>query len=608
MNFTTNIFNVFEDGKMLQNVLFAACDIFDNPNKVDNFRPFGVCKTMHPVLFTDTIQMHNFIELLCESTHKGRCGQIRYNINTCKNVILYTKNDFKVTLTERTERQKELFTPLYVYGNLEKYSEFALLCKNISTTIVNQNAKIVILEDCAKFLVRDNYWTIKNELEKIAHNLDCCIFAGFCMEKIEEMHTHNMVYLENEKIENSNVLKYIYNNGTCVGITLTGENKSRIKVYNEQYLLKKLLPKIANEPIFSKNLEYFFCGVYKGDKTINTIYQMLSRARVQKILVQAHGKKNRNKYILNTGENTQVTQEKKEVAITALSDAQETGKRARIPILYFGDIREIIDTALDEDAPNTIQIFMHAIIKGEYLNFRANKERKKILYISVGVNECDQISIQNLENFTRINFDKLDLIKITECINNNLPDYVFINMGTYRGNELEKVPFCDLEFLQTNTQKNAAIIVNYNLDCMQYFSFRENNIFYTNLTCYEYIRKLAAQKWSNLWTSFAPAGNGIFVIRGIQKGIAFKNIVQWNFEKEIYEKPKPTKAIDAFLFETFCECKKTLASQILDCVTGHPVTKNTLKIARERGYIYTEKKQAVKNKKRITEYYVTFMK
>ena len=239
---------------------------------------------------------------------------------------------------------------------------------------------------------------------------------------------------------------------------------------------------------------------------------------------------------------------------------------------------------------------MHAIIKGEHLNFRANNSRKKILYISVGVNECNQISIQNIENFATINFDKLDLIKITECINNNLPDYVFINMGTYRGNELEKIPFCDLEFLQTNTQKNAAIIVNYNLDCMQYFN------------SYEYIRKLAAQKWSNLWTSFAPAGYGIFVIRGMQKGIAFKNIVKWNYEKERYEKPKQTEAIDAFLFETFCECKKTPASQILDCVTGHPVTKNILKIARERGYIYTEKKQAVKNKKRITEYYVTFMK
>ena len=117
--------------------------------------------------------------------------------------------------------------------------------------------------------------------------------------------------------------------------------------------------------------------------------------------------------------------------------------------MYFGDIREIIDTALlHEEAPNIIEIFMHAIIKGEHLNFRANNSRKKILYISVGVNECNQISIQNIENFATINFDKLDLIKITECINNNLPDYVFINMGTYRGNELEKIPFCDLEFLQ----------------------------------------------------------------------------------------------------------------------------------------------------------------
>ena len=95
--------SVFDrSGKMLQSILFAVTDIRENQSKTENLRAFGTCGEMHPVLHSEPQQMRAFITMLCDTANKGRTGQMHYNLDTHKNLLLCTHDQYRATLTERT--------------------------------------------------------------------------------------------------------------------------------------------------------------------------------------------------------------------------------------------------------------------------------------------------------------------------------------------------------------------------------------------------------------------------------------------------------------------------------------------------------------------------
>ena len=303
MKYTTQNSVFDRSGKMLQSILFAATDIRENQSKTANLRAFGTCGEMHPVLHSEPQQMRAFITMLCDTANKGHKGQMHYNMGTHKNLLLCTHDQYRATLTERTEKQQLLFAPAYVYEPLEAHSDFADLCGYLTNAIQEHAAKAIILDNCAPYLQSVDYWTIKTTLEQIAHNLDCCIFAGFCMQETEntyfEAHTQNVIYLASDTIHGEQVTKYIFCNGACMGIfSIDSDGKTNASKWHEQYLLRELLPHIAGAPVFSKDIEQFFRGVYTGDKTEQTITNMIQGARERGEILRAN---TRNiKYIVNT--------------------------------------------------------------------------------------------------------------------------------------------------------------------------------------------------------------------------------------------------------------------------------------------------------------------
>ena len=102
-------------GNMLQSILCAATDIRENQNKTANLRAFGTCGEMYPILHSEPQQRRAFITLLCDTANKGQTGQMHYNMRTHKNLLLCTHDNYRATLTERTEKQQILFAPAYVY-------------------------------------------------------------------------------------------------------------------------------------------------------------------------------------------------------------------------------------------------------------------------------------------------------------------------------------------------------------------------------------------------------------------------------------------------------------------------------------------------------------
>ena len=156
-------------GEMLQSILYAAIDIRENQTKKENLRAFGACGEMYPILHNEPQQMRNFITLLCETAYKGRAGQMCYNMNTRKNFVLCAHDQYRATLTERTEKQHALFAPAYVYEPLEAHEDFANLCGYLTTAIQENDAKVIILDNCAHYMQSVDYWSIKTALEQIAH-------------------------------------------------------------------------------------------------------------------------------------------------------------------------------------------------------------------------------------------------------------------------------------------------------------------------------------------------------------------------------------------------------------------------------------------------------
>ena len=279
MKFTQQNSVLGRAGNMLQSILFAATDIRENQNKTENLRAFGTCGEMYPVLHSEPQQMRAFITLLCNTAYKGQTGQMHYNKHAHTNFVLCTHDQYRATLTERTEKQQILFAPAYVYEPLEAHSDFADLCGYLTNAIQEHAAKAIILDNCAPYLQSVDYWTIKTTLEQIAHNLDCCIFAGFCLRETQntyfEAHTQNVIYLASDQIHGEPVTKYIFCNGACMGIfSIDSEGKIKASKLHEQYLLRELLPHIASAPVFSRDIEQFFRGVYTGDKTAETITRM----------------------------------------------------------------------------------------------------------------------------------------------------------------------------------------------------------------------------------------------------------------------------------------------------------------------------------------------
>ena len=618
-------------GEMLKSIIFAATDIRENQNKADNLRTFGACGEMYPVLHSEPQQMQNFITLLCETADKGRAGQMRYNLGIRKNLVLCTHDQYRATLTERTEKQQIIYAPLYVYEPLEAHEDFANLCGYLTKAIQEQDAKVIILDNCANYLQSTDYWSIKTTLEQIAHNLDCCIFAGFCLQETQstyfETHMQNVIYLASDQIHGQKITKYIYNNGACMGIFSIGKNGTiDAAKWHEQYLLRELLPCIASEPVFTKEIEHFLFGVYTGDKTRNTIIGMLQGARERGELKRANT--NNVKYIVNTDEYPtgtatdtlsdgyrhnapcerdrppQRAQMAHEIALTALTDMQKTGIHMRVPILKFGEYRQLYAV---EYAPCAMQIIMSAIIEGDYLNIRANRKRKKILFCTHDSKECANIEmylhahISNVTDFAKCHIAdiKHNLATIEEQIKLQTPDYVIISTGDFEGKrEQNEIPSTDL--LRLAQTYNVAIIAHYN-----YLDEPDN------------LRALDKGNKEDYWTQIEPTGNAS-IIRGIYNGTAFKHIAMYDPRTPEDGKlwlPHKDEFTRAVFEETFCECKeRTIANYIptktpgiKDIITGQPIKTKYIEKAAKMGIIRLHKQPITACKHMYMQYIVQYI-
>ena len=626
MKFTQQNSVLGRAGNMLQSILFAATDIRENQNKTENLRAFGTCGEMYPVLHSEPQQMRAFITLLCNTAYKGQTGQMHYNKHAHTNFVLCTHDQYRATLTERTEKQQILFAPAYVYEPLEAHSDFADLCGYLTNAIQEHAAKAIILDNCAPYLQSVDYWTIKTTLEQIAHNLDCCIFAGFCLRETQntyfEAHTQNVIYLASDQIHGEPVTKYIFCNGACMGIfSIDSEGKIKASKLHEQYILRELLPHIASAPVFSKDIEQFFRGVYTGDKTADTITRMLQGARDRGELLPANTQN--TKYIANTAGTQSLTdslsrtdpqtasagqpqraQTASEIALTAFSDMQKTGIRKRIPILKYGEYRQLYCC---DYAPCAMEIIMCAIIEGNYLNIKANRQRKKILFCTHDDWECENIEIYLQHHIGRVtDFAKChitdikhNLASIEAQIKLHTPDFVIISTGDFTGKrEQNEIPAFDLQRLAQTY--NVAVIAHYN-----YLDGREN------------LQTLLdrGNRFGEYWTQIAPTGNAS-IIRGTYNGKAFKHIAMYNDPDSgklwLPYKDEFTRAV---LEETFCDYKgricanriPTKASGIKDIITGQPLTIKSIKKAAKMGIIKLYKQPITANKHMYMQYIVQYI-
>ena len=634
MKFTTQNSVFDRSGKMLQSILFAATDIRENQSKTENLRAFGTCGEMHPVLHSEPQQMRAFITMLCDTANKGRTGQMHYNLDTHKNLLLCTHDQYRATLTERTEKQQILFAPAYVYEPLEAHSDFADLCGYLTNAIQEHAAKAIILDNCAPYLQSVDYWTIKTTLEQIAHNLDCCIFAGFCLREIQntyfEAHTQNVIYLASDQIHREPVIKYIFCNGACMGIfSIDSEGKINPSQWHEQYILRELLPHIAGAPVFSRDIEQFFRGVYTGDKAEQTIIKMLQGARDRGELLRANTRN--TKYIANTEEHPtagtqsrtdslsgahrasqrasagkpQRAQTASEIALTALSDMQKTGIRKRIPILKYGEYRQLYSSGQDY-LPCAMEIIMCAIIEGNYLNINANRKRKKILFCTHDDWECENIEIYLQNHIGRVtDFAKChitdikhNLASIEAQIKLHTPDFVIISTGDFEGKrEQNEIPAFDLQRLAQTY--NAAVIAHY-----IYTGERKN------------LQALdRCNRFGDYWTQIAPTGNAS-IIRGTYNGTAFKHIAMYdNADSGKLWLPHKDEFARAVLEETFSAytgriCANripTKASGINDIITGQPLTIKSIKKAAKMGIIKLYKQPITANKHMYMQYIAQYI-
>lgn len=623
---------------MLQSIIYAATDIRESQTKTANLRAFGICGEMHPILYSEPQQMRAFITLLCDTANKGKKGQMHYNMRTHKNLLLCTHDHYRATLTERTEKQQLLFAPLYVYEPLEAHSDFANLCGYLTTAIQEQDAKVIIIENCAQYMQSVDYWEIKTALEKIAHNLDCCIFAGFCLQDTEntyfEAHPQNVIYLASDQIHGEQVTKYIFCNGACMGIfSIDSDGKINAAKWHEQYLLRELLPHIASAPVSSRDIEHFFRGVYTGDKTEQTIKNMLQGARERGEITRAD---TRNiKYIVNNSEHPteehpqgtdslsghrstqrasagqpQRAQIASAIALTALSDMQKTGMRQRIPILKFGEYRQLYSCAQDYP-PCAMEIIMCAIIQGNFLNIKANRKRKKILFCTHDDWECENIELYLQNNISKVtNFVKChitdikhNLPEIEAQIKMYTPDFVIISTGNFEGKrEQNEIPSTDL--LRLAQTYNVAIIAHYN-----YLDEPDN---LRALDRYNHFRKC-----NEYWTQIAPTGNAS-IIRGTYNGTAFKHIAMYDPRTPEDGKlwlPHKDEFTRAVFEETFCECKgRTIANEIPtksngieDIITGLPIKTKYIEKAAKMGIIKLFKQPITACKHMYMQYFVQYI-
>ena len=617
-------------GGMLKSILFAATDIRDNQSKTANLRAFGTCGEMYPVLHSEPQQMRNFITLLCETAHKGRAGQMHYNMGTRANFVLCTHDQYRATITERTEKQHALFVPAYVYEPLEAHEDFANLCGYLTKAIHENDAKVIILDNCTHYLQSVDYWSIKTTLEQIAHNLGCCIFAGFCMHETEstyfEEHRQNVIYLASDQIHGQRLTKYIYNNGACMGIfSIDADGKIYASNWHEQYLLRELLPFVASAPVFSRDIEQFFSGVYTGDKTKNTIIKMLQGARERGEITRAN---TRNiKYVANTGEQPHsepqrakmaraaatATQEQPQraqtasaIALTALSDMQKTGTRTRIPILKYGEYRQLYCCGWDEP-PCAMEIIMCAIIEGNYLNLKANRKRKKILFCTHDDLECENIELYLQKHISKItDFAKCHIIDIKHNLASieaqiklHTPDFVIISTGIFEGTRAQnEIPAIDLQRLAQ--AYNVAIIAHYNYMGerwkLQVLLDRCNNL-------------------GEYWAQIAPTGNAS-IIRGTYNGTAFKHIAMYKDpENGKLWLPHNEEFSRAVLEETFSAYKgriianqiPTKASGIKDIITGQPITTKNITKAAKMGIIKLYKQPTTANRHMYMQYIAEYI-
>ena len=630
---TNSVFN--RAGEMLQSIIYAATDIRESQTKTANLRAFGICGEMHPILYSEPQQMRAFITLLCDTANKGKTGQMHYNMRTHKNLLLCTHDHYRATLTERTEKQQLLFAPLYVYEPLEAHSDFANLCGYLTTAIQEQDAKVIIIENCAQYMQSVDYWELKTALEQIAHNLDCCIFAGFFLQDTEntyfEAHPQNVIYLASDQIHGEQVTKYIFCNGACMGIfSIDSDGKINAAKWHEQYLLRELLPHIASAPVFSRDIEHFFRGVYTGDKTEQTIKMMLQGARERGEITRAD---TRNiKYIVNNSEHPteehpqdtdslsghrstqrasagqpQRAQMASAVALTALSDMQKTGTRQRIPILKFGEYRQLY-SCVQDCPPCAMEIIMCAIIQGNFLNIKANRKRNKILFCTHDDWECENIELYLQNNISKVtNFAKCHITdikhhlpEIEAQIKMHTPDYVIISTGNFEGKrEQNEIPAFDLQRLAQTY--NVAVIAHYD-----YLDEREN--LQTLDRC---------NRFGDYWTQIAPTGNAS-IIRGTYNGTAFKHIAMYdNPDTGKLWLPHKDEFARAVLEETFNAYEgrgrisanriPTIAAGIRDIITGQPLTIKNIKKAAKMGIIKLYKQPVTANKHMYMQYIAQYI-
>ena len=107
-------------------------------------------------------------------------------------------------------------------------------------------------------------------------------------------------------------------------------------------------------------------------------------------------------------------------------------------------------------------------MQGEYLNIKANRQRKKILFCTqddveyLNIENSLQKSINNITDFEKCHIIdiKNNLACIEEYIKEYTPDYVIISTGNFEGKRVQnEIPAFELQRLAQTY--NIAIIVNY---------------------------------------------------------------------------------------------------------------------------------------------------
>ena len=290
------------------------------------------------------------------------------------------------------------------------------------------------------------------------------------------------------------------------------------------------------------------------------------------------------------------------IALTALSDMQKTGTRTRIPILRFGEYRQLYAI---EYAPCAMEIIMCAIIDGDYLGIRANRKHKKILFCTHDSEECANIEmylqahISKVTNFAKCHITdiKHNLASIEEQIKLHTPDFVIISTGDFEGRrEQNEIPATDL--LRLAHTYNVAIIAHY-----RYIEESEN------------LRALDRCNNGDYWTQIAPTGNAS-IIRGTYNGTAFKHIAMYKeAESGKLWLPHKDEFTRAVLEETFSGYEgryianyiPTKADGLRDIITGLPIKTKYIEKAAKMGIIRLYKVPTTACKHMYMQYIVEYI-